>query len=563
MSLLSAIRQSAASLQVAQTGLQVVGNNIANASTPGYIRQELLQSPTDSTRIGGLLLGSGVRATGIRQRFDAALLARMIEAGGRTANATQVASNAGQLEIVLGELGDDDLSSKLSAFSSAWQDLAQQPASNPLRQLVLSSGKAVADELRRQASLGQEQLQRLDGQVVSIASEINRLANGIAALNQRIVDVEAGRTLQSDAGGLRDERWQLMEQLGRLVQIDAREQPDGTVNILVGGDILVTHHEARQVIAEPRDRSGFGQTIKFRSSDSPLQSNEGELAGIYRSREELVEPFLSGLAELARELAFAVNRVHAEGQGSVGFQRLVAGQAVAPDVSIDQTELGSWIHHGSFDLLVLDGDQQLLRRATVNVNLLDPNAGTTLAGIAEQLDAIEGVQASVDSFGRLMIAAEPGRQFAFAEDTSGLLAALGINVFFVGSDASTLSVAPQLLSDPSLLAVSRGGVGADFENLVRLVGVIDQPVPGRGDGLSLRERYEQFASWLTQQTSHATSVAEGQQRFEDVLRGEFLASSSVNLDEETIRMLAYQRTYQASAKVISTANELFDTLMQL
>jgi len=563
VSLLSAIRQSAASLQVAQTGLQVVGNNIANASTPGYIRQELLQSPTDSTRIGGLLLGSGVRATGIRQRFDAALLARMIEAGGRTANATQVASNAGQLEIVLGELGDDDLSSKLSAFSSAWQDLAQQPASNPLRQLVLSSGKAVADELRRQASLGQEQLQRLDGQVVSIASEINRLANGIAALNQRIVDVEAGRTLQSDAGGLRDERWQLMEQLGRLVQIDAREQPDGTVNILVGGDILVTHHEARQVIAEPRDRSGFGQTIKFRSSDSPLQSNEGELAGIYRSREELVEPFLSGLAELARELAFAVNRVHAEGQGSVGFQRLVAGQAVAPDVSIDQTELGSWIHHGSFDLLVLDGDQQLLRRATVNVNLLDPNAGTTLAGIAEQLDAIEGVQASVDSLGRLMIAAEPGRQFAFAEDTSGLLAALGINVFFVGSDASTLSVAPQLLSDPSLLAVSRGGVGADFENLVRLVGVIDQPVPGRGDGLSLRERYEQFASWLTQQTSHATSVAEGQQRFEDVLRGEFLASSSVNLDEETIRMLAYQRTYQASAKVISTANELFDTLMQL
>ncbi len=67
MSLFGTIQQSAGALQAAQIGLQVVGNNIANTNTPGYIRQELEQASSLATREGQLIKGHGVRPTGIVQ----------------------------------------------------------------------------------------------------------------------------------------------------------------------------------------------------------------------------------------------------------------------------------------------------------------------------------------------------------------------------------------------------------------------------------------------------------------------------------------------------------------
>ena len=80
MSLLSTIQQSAGALQVNQIGLQVVGNNIANANTPGYIRQQLQQVSAGAVREGNLIKGFGVRADGIIQIVDKALVERMYNA---------------------------------------------------------------------------------------------------------------------------------------------------------------------------------------------------------------------------------------------------------------------------------------------------------------------------------------------------------------------------------------------------------------------------------------------------------------------------------------------------
>ena len=61
MSLFGTIQIANNSLNAASLGLQVTGNNIANANTPGYIRQRLVQSPAPASRQGGLLLGLGVK----------------------------------------------------------------------------------------------------------------------------------------------------------------------------------------------------------------------------------------------------------------------------------------------------------------------------------------------------------------------------------------------------------------------------------------------------------------------------------------------------------------------
>ena len=70
MSLLSSIQMGANSLQAQQLGLQVVGQNIANANTPGYSVETLGLTPGPTEQDGSLLLGSGVEIEGVQQQVD-------------------------------------------------------------------------------------------------------------------------------------------------------------------------------------------------------------------------------------------------------------------------------------------------------------------------------------------------------------------------------------------------------------------------------------------------------------------------------------------------------------
>jgi flagellar hook-associated protein 1 FlgK len=61
----------------------------------------------------------------------------------------------------------------------------------------------------------------------------------------------------------------------------------------------------------------------------------------------------------------------------------------------------------------------------------------------------------------------------------------------------------------------------------------------------------------------ASAAADGFRNFQQTLQGQHLAISGVNIDEEAVKMIEYQRAYQASAKVISTVNEMLQTLLNL
>ena len=78
MSLLGSLQIARNSLAAHQVGLQVVANNIANANTPGYLRQDLVLTPGPTQTIGGLPLGLGVRIEGIVQQADRLLADRAI-----------------------------------------------------------------------------------------------------------------------------------------------------------------------------------------------------------------------------------------------------------------------------------------------------------------------------------------------------------------------------------------------------------------------------------------------------------------------------------------------------
>src|SRR4051794_11179477 len=116
MSLLGSIQLANNTLRAADIGLQVVGNNISNAGTPGYTRQEAVLTPAPVQRLGNLLLGMGVKVDGIIQKVDNNLVERLRNASSDSASSDVQKNVYQQLEGLLGELSDTDLSTSLNNF---------------------------------------------------------------------------------------------------------------------------------------------------------------------------------------------------------------------------------------------------------------------------------------------------------------------------------------------------------------------------------------------------------------------------------------------------------------
>ena len=80
MSLFGSIQMGANTARALQIGLHVVGNNIANANTPGFVREEVVYAPAPVQRIGNLVLGLGVEIEGIVQQVDRLTQSRLLGA---------------------------------------------------------------------------------------------------------------------------------------------------------------------------------------------------------------------------------------------------------------------------------------------------------------------------------------------------------------------------------------------------------------------------------------------------------------------------------------------------
>lgn len=562
MSLFGTIQQSSGALQAAQVGLQVIGNNVANANTEGYIRQRLELTPAGAFREGNLLKGQGVRPTGITQVIDKALHERMIAAGTDVAGAEALSQAYSQLEEIANELDNNGLNQQLSLFNNALHELSTQPGDPSMREFVVLQGDALANKLQATRQRALDRQIAWSSELSDIGTQINRLVERIASLNVEIATVEGGGLIGSDATGLRDQRYQDLEELASFVDINIQEQFTGTVNVFVGGDYLVSNGIYREVDAVYDPKTG-GQQVRIVESDAPLQASGGRLGAAIQAREGVFGDFINQIDKMASSLIRAVNEVHSQGQGRKGFLELTGSVVSETGVPLDEAGYPSPPHNGTFDISLVDADGELLASHRIKVKILGAVGDSTVNSIVADLNAIDGLNASVSNDGRITIESDtPTSRFVFGEDTSGFLVAAGINSFFVGQNAGDIQVNDRLIADSDYLAVSRGGIGADTDVLTDLLDLVDRPLDELG-GRSVRGIYEQTIVGVGQKISLQNSATEGLRNFYGTLQSQHLAITGVNIDEESIKMIAFQRAFQASSRVIATANEMLEILLAL
>jgi flagellar hook-associated protein 1 FlgK len=343
-------------LAAARAGIDVTGQNIANAGTAGYTRQRVSQSSIPAAQTGfvrgtAALAGQGVSVDGIARLASLTLDAGVRVASGSSAYADARAAALSALENGLNEPGDDGLASKLDAFWSSWSELSTHPDDPGAASAVIGAAKTVASALASGSKAIDAQWSTVRGTVDGQVQQLNSAASQVADLNGRIRTALASG---GNANELLDQRDQLTEQIASLAGGTVRQNADGTVDVLIGGNAIVQGTDARSVALGGGQRlaDGAAVTLTWTSGTAGAVSLSGGSIGGNLS---LLAPVTANgtggaLAEasasydqVATKLATAVNAVHATGTTPTGatgtpFFSLAAGVPAAQGLGVVPTD---------------------------------------------------------------------------------------------------------------------------------------------------------------------------------------------------------------------------------
>lgn len=305
-------------LMVQQRAMDVVGHNIANASTGGYSRQEVLFAATNPFAVSTGSGRAGQVGTGVQEaailRYRDAFLDRQF----RQKNAYQGLLQGReevltQVERILGEPSDHGIRAGLDAFWESLQVLHSRPGDLDARIQVRERATTLLDAVRDTHRQLQEVRDNVDMALRAKFNDLNSLAARVAGLGEQIAQVQSSGQSPND---LMDQRDLMLDEMARLAGVDAVPQADGHLAVYLGSRPLVFGHLAGSVGA----LKGPGDPVsRFVWSDGDdVQLSSGELSSLLQARDEILPRYMAHLDTLMRTVAEAFNAYHTEGYDLAG-----------------------------------------------------------------------------------------------------------------------------------------------------------------------------------------------------------------------------------------------------
>jgi len=296
-------------LMAQQQALDVTGQNITNASTPGYTRQRVTLATTPGLQIGpGLLLGTGVTVTGY-QRMRDSFLDTQLRAQTMLQGSAQAAQDGlGQIEGVINEPSDSGLNSLLSQYWSAWQNVANSPQDMATRQALVEAATSLADGFNSVASQ-LSTIQAQTGQNVTLTlQQVNSSAQTLQSLNTAIANATAAGNTPND---LLDQRDLVLDDLAKLGNVSSVDNGNGTITVTFDGVTLADPTGAYTL-------SESGGTISNNMATpqtAAVSANAGTLGGLIALRDTTIPGYQTSLDGIAGALIAETNAVSVNGFG--------------------------------------------------------------------------------------------------------------------------------------------------------------------------------------------------------------------------------------------------------
>ena len=400
-------------LTAARMGLQTAGHNIANVNTTGYTRQRVLQSASTPFSIGrGFQIGSGVDIDTITRLIDDGIENRLRTQVGLASEAEVDQSRWREIEGLFDE-PNGGISNSLSDLFARVGKLQTDPHDRALRGGIVQAGKTLAQNFNLLSNRLSDLSAGTAEEVQSLVAQVNHYASQIATLNGQILAIEGGG---GEANDLRDTREQAVQAISKLMNTRALPRASGATDLQVGGYLLVSGGQSNALSVT---KTATGTQVTAMNSAQPLDVGSGRIGALLR-HEKSDGPGVTGKLDLlAKNLALEWNRLHTTGVPRTGPFTSLRSHSAVTDGNNNGIRSDELLNQAGLPFDVQKGDLyvSVTNKATGDIErtkiAIDPSS-MTLAQLANQLDAIANVSASVDPTGRLLMTADSGYGFDFA-----------------------------------------------------------------------------------------------------------------------------------------------------
>jgi len=623
--------------------LQTTSNNIANANTPGYSRQQTQLADAAGQFTGSGFFGKGVDVTSVTRAYDKYLTNQAVSASSTASADAARLDKLTQLESVF-PTGDSGLGSASGAFINAFVDLSNNPSDSSARQVVLSK----AQDLASRFSAASDQLASLQTGVTqdvkTQVDSLNSLAKQVATLNSQIANLKGSNQPPNQ---LLDQRDQLISKIADIVNVTTVAADDGSVGVFVGGgQSLVLGSNANTVKAVPDtfDPSKVMLTMVEGSATRQIPPDSlagGSLAGLMKFQNEDLTSANNLLGQMATAISGAVNEQQALGLDlgqpasagapifSVGAPRALAASGNTGTAALSVTVSDSSKVQASDYSMSFDGTNYSLTRNVDNTTAGGPYTAAQLAtgvqvdGVTIQLTG--GAAASGDRFLLQPVATAAQSMKSVLASTKGIAAAspftgsVGVDNKGTATVDSLTAVSPSYngalsaditftsaagayswsLSDgstgtgtwtagtpislngfelnlsgvpangdtisvvPTVSTSSNNGNALGFAKL-GTTGIVSQNGAGGGtaNGISITDAYASALASIGVRVQGGKTAATLSAAVSTQAETARANQAGVNLDEEAARLIQYQQSYQAAAKILQVAQAIFDTMLQ-
>jgi len=551
-------------LQAQKKSLDTTSHNISNANTEGYSRQRAVHSTTDPYTVPGMgmpegagQVGTGVEISEINRIKDQFIEGQIREKKQSQSYWNKKSEGLSRIENILNEPSDNNLSAAFDRFWQSLQDLSNNPEDSAVRSTVKERAKTLVDSFHSLEEQLTDYKKSLNKDVETTINEINSLGKRIADLNKQIAHIKGAGKNPND---LMDTRDKLIEELNQKVNVRTREIDlgkknngnnkdssyiKGNINISIGGMSFVNGDSVNELKTVSVPGSPNEDSIEFEGLGRGPKIKSGELDALLELRggrdEEIIPNQIDELDKIAKTFAEEFNKVHntgydLDGNSDIDFFESDSGG----DITARSINITSDIEDGKIAAGTLSDNQEVVTANVEDITNYDPSKEYVVE-IDETTDQYEVNLSDGTSIASGTISSLTNGEIDL-ESSEGL-------IFKVqGSGSAIIS--------------KNSGSGNNASNLSDVIK--NKDLDFNEDGTkeaTVMDKYESVISSLGVQGQRANQMVENQDTLVNQLENRRQSISGVSLDEEMANMIKYQQAYSASAKLISNANRMMDSLM--
>ncbi|MEB7539668.1 flagellar hook-associated protein FlgK [Pantoea anthophila] len=536
-------------LNTAQSALNVVGNNLSNAMTDGYSRQNIILGEAGGRTTASGFFGYGVQANDVQRCCDSFLNNQV---RGSTSQFEALNGQYEQLAQIDNLFGDNthNVSITLGNLFSAMTKMSSDPASAATRQEVYAQLRTLASQYQTSSQTLTDLEKSTNTRISQAVDDINGCAKQLASLNKAIAKVQA--TSGNLPADLLDQRDQVLTKLSGLTGIKVNENSTtGRTDVtLANGYSLVNGDSVCELKTQPAADNPAKVVVSYTdSAGNPMSLDEsemsgGKLGGLFTFRSTDLKDAENQLNQLALQMATrfnAVNRGGYDQQGDAGG----AIFSIADPQAITNRRNG-----GDASLAVTRSDSSAIKAEEYTLTFTGPASSDWTVKTAEG----NTLTPTVDEDGTLHfdgLTVKP-QGTPEANDSFQLNPLSGV--------AGSLTVAISGGDGIAASASADASEQSNNENLKQMLDIKNQQLIGNS---TLNEAYASLVSSVGSavnavKTSSATAqsvLSQWSQQQQSV--------SGVDINEEYINMQMYSQYYQANSQVLQTATTLLDTILNI